>query len=191
MKGAGSSFSAVLLAAGRSRRAGLDKALRPAADGRAMWERQSSVLAAAGATEMFISARPEQKWVPAGAAVVLDARADAGPLGGIVAALERATHGHLMVSAVDLPAMRTEWFSKLWASCAPGVGAVGRHSGATGYFEPLAAIYPREILPAARAALARGEGSLQRLIAAEAARFAVREIGAEAAAWFENRNEPA
>ena len=184
------SWSAVVLAAGRSTRMGSDKAILPAADGRAMWERQGSVLQAAGATEIFISARPEQAWVPAGVAVVRDARADAGPLAGIVAALERAAHGHLMVLAVDLPAMRAEGFGELRARCGPGVGAVGRHSGATGCFEPLAAIFPREILPAARAALGRGEGSLQRLIAAEAARFAVREIGADEAAWFENRNEP-
>lgn len=185
----GAAWSAVLLAAGHSRRAGSDKALHPAGDGRAMWERQCAVLRAAGAAEIFISARPEQSWVPAAALVVRDAVAGAGPLAGVVAALERAAHGHLMVLAVDLPAMRAEWFGELRARCGPGVGAVGRRSGATGCFEPLAAIYPREILPAARAALARGEGSLQRLIAAEAARFTVREIDSDEAAWFENRNE--
>lgn len=68
---------------------------------------------------------------------------------------------------------------------------MGLHRGAGDFFEPLAAIYPRKILPAARAALARGERSLQRLTAVEAARFAVREIGADEATWFENRNERA
>lgn len=181
---------------------GSDKALLPAAEGRPIWERQRAVLAEAGAAEIFISARPEQVWVPAGMAVVRDGVPGAGPLAGIVAALEWTAHGHLAVLAVDLPAMRVEWFSELWASCAPGVGAVGRRRAGEleekregeraerRFYEPLAAIYPREILPAARAALARGEGSLQRLIAAEAARFAVREIGADEASWFENRNGP-
>lgn len=201
-------FGAVLLAAGHSRRMGTDKALLPAGNGGALWARQVGVLAAAGAAEIFISARPEQTWVPEGMTVVHDAVPEAGPLAGIVAALERATHGHLAVLAVDLSAMRAEWFAGLLAQCAPGVGAVGcRAAGGTekgrsgererrsggeqaGFFEPLAAIYPREILSAARAALARGEGSLQRLIAAESARFAVRAIGAGEVAWFEHRNEP-
>ncbi|MBC7369161.1 MAG: molybdenum cofactor guanylyltransferase [Undibacterium sp.] len=179
-------FSALLLAAGRSRRMGSDKALLTTADGRTWWEQQCAVLTQAGAAEIFISARPEQTWVPATMTVVRDAEEGGGPLAGIVAALERAAHGHVAVLAVDLPAMRAEWFARLLAQCAPGVGAVGKNGN---NFEPLAAIYPREILPAARGALARGEGSLQRLIAAEAARFAVREIGAAEAWWFENRNE--
>ncbi len=179
-------FSAVLLAAGRSRRMGSDKALLTTAEGQVWWERQCAVLRQAGAAEIFISARPEQTWVPTTMTVVRDAEEGAGPLAGIVAALERAAHGHVAVLAVDLPAIRAEWFARLLAQCAPGVGAVGKNGG---YFEPLAAIYPREILPAARAALARGEGSLQRLIAAEAARFAVLEISASEAPWFENRNE--
>lgn len=181
-------FSAVLLAAGRSRRMGSDKALLTTVDGQAWWERQCAVLTQAGAAEILISARPEQTWVPVGAMVVRDAEENGGPLAGIVAALERAAHGHVAVLAVDLPAMQAEWFARLLAQCEPGVGAVGKNGD---YFEPLAAIYPREILPGARAALVRGEGSLQRLIAAEAARFAVLEINADEAAWFENRNEQA
>ncbi len=179
-------FSAVLLAAGQSQRMGSDKAMLATADGRTWWERQCAVLTQAGAAEIFISARPEQTWVPATMTVVRDAEESGGPLAGIVAALERTAHGHVAVLAVDLPAMRAEWFTALWGACGPGVGAVGKYRN---YFEPLAAIYPREILPTARMALARGEGSLQRLIAAEAARFAVREIGADEAMWFENRNE--
>jgi molybdopterin-guanine dinucleotide biosynthesis protein A len=187
------SFSGVLLAAGHSRRMGSDKALRAMPDGRVLWERQCAVLTQAGAAEIFISARSEQTWTPPEMQVVRDAVPEAGPLAGIVAALERAAHGHLAVLAVDLPAMPAAWFGGLLAACAPGAGAVGRQAGAArrgGYYEPLAAIYPRGILPAARAALARGDLSLQRLIAAEAARFAVRVIVACEAAWFENQNEP-
>lgn len=172
---------------------GRDKALLEI-DGAPLWRRQRAVLAAAGATEIFLSARSEQPWVPAAAAefagVVTDAVADAGPLAGIVAALDHGSAAaHLAVLAVDLPRMEAAWFRGLAAHCSPGVGAVGRKDG---FFEPLAAIYPREILPQARAALGRGEFSLQRLLGAavEARLMRVVEISPTDAARFRNWNEP-
>lgn len=185
-------LSAVLLAAGQSSRMGREKALLLEADGRTWWERQRDVLTHAGAAEIFLSARPDQSWARAAAgfgAVVGDAVKDGGPLGGIVAALERATQPHLAVLAVDLPRMEPAWFDTLRADCAAGVGAVGRRGG---FFEPLAAIYPREFLPLAHDACARGEFSLQRLLADATRRglLHAREITAAESAMFENRNEP-
>ena len=56
-------FSAVVLAAGYSKRMGRDKALLPApADGVPLWDRQRRVLAEAGAAEIFLSARDGQRW---------------------------------------------------------------------------------------------------------------------------------
>jgi len=195
-------FSAVLLAAGRSSRMGSDKALLVARDGQPLWRRQRDVLVRAGATEIFISAREEQRWA-AGEAVVRDAALDGGPLAGIVAALTRmdATPArvragevaegctHLAVLAVDLPQMETAWFSTLLAEAAPGLGVVGKLGD---FFEPLAALYPREILPLAPAALAKRELSLQRLLAVAVACGLMRgrEISDAEAAWFENWNEP-
>jgi molybdopterin-guanine dinucleotide biosynthesis protein A len=187
-------FSAVLLAAGQSRRMGTDKALLPAGDGRALWERQIAVLKQAGAGEIFISARAEQVWVPTTISVVRDAVLEAGPLAGIVAALERSTHSHLAVLAVDLPAMQAEWFEKLLQRFEAKMGAVGKNTQEHGgYFEPLAAVYPREILPLAKAALVAGDLSLQRLIMTAVARglMAVHEISAKELPWFTNWNEPA
>lgn len=173
---------------------GRDKALLEI-DGQPLWRRQRAVLAKAGAQEIFLSARADQPWVSEAAAgggfarVVADSVADAGPLAGIVAALEVTTAPHLAVLAIDLPRMEAAWFAALAARCAPGVGGVGRRGV---FFEPLAAIYPREILPLARAALGRGEFSLQRLIAAaiDAGRMRVVEIAAAEAALFANWNEP-
>lgn len=179
-------FSAVLLAAGYSTRMGTDKALLPVA-GRPLWERQVDVLRAAGAREVFISARLEQAWVPAGVRVVRDAVPGAGPLAGIAAALAACGESHLAVLAVDLPRMKPAWFAPLAAQCAPGTGAVGRHEG---FYEPLAAIYPRELLPLAEAALAQGNYSLQHLITAAADQFNIQEITVAETAWFENWNEP-
>jgi len=189
---AGPSFDAVLLAAGRSTRMGRDKALLKIA-GRPLWERQRDVLARAGARKIFLSARSDQAWAEAAegfAEIVRDASLDSGPLGGLVAALERCGQNHLAVLAVDLPRMEPAWFTALLADCTPGRGAVGRNGK---WFEPLAAVYPRELLPLARAALERGDLALQKLLA-EAVRLkllGVREISADEAPLFANWNEPA
>lgn len=185
-------LSAVLLAAGRSSRMGRDKALLTALDGRVWWQRQRDVLARTGAAEIFVSARPDQSWADRADgfdAVVRDPAPDCGPLAGIIAALDRAAHPHLAVLAVDLPAMEPAWFDRLRLACGPGFGAIGRRGR---YFEPLAAIYPREILPLAREFWSRGEFSLQRLVADAVGRGLLREreITDGDSAQFENCNEP-
>jgi molybdopterin-guanine dinucleotide biosynthesis protein A len=192
---------------------GRDKALLPAVDGsdEPMWERQRAVLAAAGAAKIYLSVRPEQMWARgAGAAgagpgriagLLHDALPGCGPLVGITAALERATEAtHVAAIAVDLPRMPAEWFGRLRERCGPGVGAVGkRRSGGDGkaypegYYEPLAAVYPRDVRWLAWEALARGGYALQPWLRCAVADGLMREveIGAEEAGWFENRNEPA
>jgi molybdopterin-guanine dinucleotide biosynthesis protein A len=86
--------------------------------------------------------------------------------------------------------MEPAWFAALLADCTPGRGAAGRNGQ---WFEPLAAVYPRELLPLARAALARGDLALQKLLA-EAVRLkllGVRDISAAETPLFANWNEPA
>jgi molybdopterin-guanine dinucleotide biosynthesis protein A len=179
-------FSAVLLAAGRSLRMGADKALLTCA-GEPLWRRQWRVLEQAGAGEILLSVRLDQTWVPAGVGTVTDAVPDAGPLAGIAAALARSHGSHLLVLAVDLPRMEPAWFARLAVRCGPDQGAVGRRGG---FFEPLAAIYPRGMLPVAETALARGDYSLQKLITTAGDLMAVHEITAAEAPWFTNWNEP-
>ena len=184
-------FSAVLLAAGHSIRMRRDKALLEL-EGRLMWQRQRDLLAQAGAAEIFLSARSDQAWAEEAegfTGIVRDASLDSGPLGGIVAALERCGSGHLAVLAVDLPKMEPAWFGTLLGDCPPGCGAVGRLGN---YFEPLAAVYPRELLPLARAALDRRVLSLQKLVASGVAQnlLRVREISAAEEPRFANWNEP-
>ncbi|PAW63984.1 MAG: hypothetical protein B9S34_13405 [Opitutia bacterium Tous-C1TDCM] len=186
------SLTGVVLAAGRSTRMGCDKALLPAPDGGPMWARQRDVLAGAGAEEILLSARPEQPWVAQAkgfAALVVDGFSVGGPIIGVTAALERAAHPHLAVLAIDLPKLPAAWFAALREDCARGVGAVGRHGD---FFEPLAAIYPRELKWLAWEALAKGDYSLQKLVAAGIAAGLLRErkIGPAETPWFENRNGP-
>ena len=159
-----SGFSAIVLAAGRSTRMGRDKALLEI-DGVPLWQRQREVLVAAGATEVFLSARPDQTWTRHAtgfAAVLHDALPECGPLAGITAGIERASRPTLAVLAIDLPEMNAAWFRGLLERAAPSAGVVGRRGE---FFEPLAAVYPREIMWLAWEALAKGEYALQRLIA--------------------------
>lgn len=185
------SFSAVVLAAGLSTRMGRDKALLEAG-GLPLWARQQAVLAEAGAGEVLLSARPDQIWTARAtgfSAVVYDAMPGCGPLVGVTAALERAAHPWVAVLAIDLPALTPGWFTGLLAQCSPGVGVVGRREG---WFEPLAAVYPREFRFLAWEAMVRQEFSLQRLLrdAVAAGLIRVREITAAEAPQFTNWNEP-
>jgi molybdenum cofactor guanylyltransferase len=183
-------FSAVLLAAGKSSRMGRDKALLEV-DGRPLWERQRDLLVGLGAAEIFLSARPDQPWArsaPGFTAVLHDAFPGGGPLTGITAALERSSTPHLVVLAIDLPRMSEAWFERLLAPRAPGVGGVGRNGD---FFEPLAAVYPREFRPLAWEALAAARYSLQPLLsrAVEEGLMKTTAIGVTEVPWFENWNE--
>ncbi len=186
------SFSSVILAAGLSTRMGRDKALLEAG-GLPLWARQQRVLIEAGAAEVVLSARPNQVWANRAtgfSAVVHDAMPGCGPMVGVTAALERAAHPWVAVLAIDLPAITPDWFARLMAGCSPGVGVVGRREG---WFEPLAAIYPREFRFPAWEAMVRQEFSLQRLLRAAVAAglMRVHEISAIEAPQFANWNEPA
>src|SRR4051812_28508946 len=116
-------FSAVLLAAGRSTRMGRDKALLEV-DGCPLWQRQRDLLRASGAAQVFLSARPEQEWARrAGlAALLFDDLPNAGPMSGITAALERTTRRHVLVLAIDLPRMSPEWLRGIVDAAAAGKG---------------------------------------------------------------------
>lgn len=183
------SFSAIVLAAGLSQRMGRDKALLEV-DGIPLWQRQRDVLAKAGAAEILLSARPDQTWTRGAqgfAAVVHDAMPGCGPMVGLTAGLERAAHPFLAVLAIDLPDMTPEWFRLLLDECTTGCGVVGRRGE---MFEPLAAIYPREIMWLAWESLVRAEYSLQKLVAFGVAKGLLREhaITADELVLFANWN---
>lgn len=187
-------FSALLLAAGQSSRMGRDKALL-LAGGEPLWRRQRHVLAATGAAELFLSARENQSWARAATAyfdaVVRDVEHDAGPLAGIVAAFDRATHGCLLVVAIDLPGVTPRYLQRLVFRAGSGRGVVP--AWPDGRVEPLCAVYPRAAAALARQLLERRERRMQEFVAAlEAAGLVAREpIAPAEAALFVNWNEPA
>ncbi len=186
-------FSAVVLAAGLSSRMGQDKALL-VSGGRPLWRRQRDVLAEAGAEEIFLSARDNQAWAQAAtahfAAVVRDVEYDLGPLAGIAAAFDRATHSALLVLAVDLPAMTAEYLQRMGTLAGKGRGAVP--AWPDGRTEPLCAVYPPAAAAFAGRQLDRGELRLQGFVMAlEGAGLIERiPIAAADARLFVNWNKP-
>jgi molybdopterin-guanine dinucleotide biosynthesis protein A len=187
-------FSAVVLAAGFSRRMGRDKALLLAPDdGAPLWDRQRRVLAEAGAAEIFLSARDGQRWANAAAekfaGVVHDAESDAGPLAGILAAFDRALCPRLVVLAVDLPHMTPAYLKKLVAA-ADLRGAVP--AWPDGRSEPLCAVYPREAMAAAAQALERQQLAVRDWVDALARENLVARVAIDPAdaSLFLNWNEP-
>jgi molybdenum cofactor guanylyltransferase len=135
-------LAGLVLAGGRSRRMGRDKA-RLCVDGELLVARQVRLLGEAGVDECWVSVaagkragypevREDVRWVE-------DAVAEAGPMEGIRQVLERTSAGWLLVLAVDLPALEVGFLRTLRGCCADGRGVVpvtrrGR--------EPLCAVLP-------------------------------------------------
>lgn len=182
------SFSAVILAGGKSSRMGRDKAFLDAG-GQTLLARQIAVARAAGAEEIFISGRGDTDYAAFPGRVLHDRLPDAGPLGGVEAALTRAAHPLLLVLAVDLPEIQAALLGELAGHCTSGTGVIPRVQGA---LEPLAAFYPRAARPLARRLLRRKQFAVCGLAERCCAAGRMREVEMTAAAGqFLNWNSPA
>jgi len=183
------SAAGVLLAGGRARRMGHDKA---ALDwgGRMLGEHQAAKLAAGGAWPLLLACRPEQRWTPAGFVRIEDEDSQGGALAAFVGALASVDTTVLTVLAVDLPLMPAELLARLTRTA----GETGKSvvPVRTGIYEPFAAAWHRSALPALQAALSGGH-SLQQVCAALQAdgRLSPHVLTPAEAAWFTNLNTPA
>lgn len=168
---------------------GRNKALIEVA-GRPLWRKQLQTLEEAGARELWVSLRAEDDWLPSDIPNMRDDGA-AGPLGGLISALDACRQPFVALLAVDLPRLPSQWFRSLATRCANGRGAVGWR-GELNAYEPLAAIYPRELLLDAQRALNAGKLSLQAFVAGAVAQQALAQapILPEQAGWFANWNTP-
>ncbi len=180
--------AAVLLAGGKSQRMGRDKALLPLSDGRLLWQRQLAVLRALEPAELFISG-PAREGFPPDVRLLADDVPGLGPLAGIAAALGAMRSSLLVVLAVDMPAMTTACLERLMRKCQDGCGVVPWHPH-TGFYEPLAAVYPRQCRPLAQAKLAEPDRSLQSFVRAAGSMVRAWDIPVEQDALFANWNEP-
>ncbi|MDB6134088.1 MAG: Molybdopterin-guanine dinucleotide biosynthesis protein A-like protein [Verrucomicrobiales bacterium] len=184
-------FAVALIAGGRSVRMGTDKGRLMDARGVEWWRSRLAVLRELGAEETLISCRPDQKhFIGSGARLIFDQWPDAGPLGGVVSCLEAMTAGRLVVLGVDLPAMTGEMLRSLMTVSGPDQGAVF-HNGR--FFEPLAAVYPKDMAESGRRLLKTGNLALQPWLkeGAEAGLLKVVDPPAESQDCFRNLNSPA
>jgi molybdopterin-guanine dinucleotide biosynthesis protein A len=128
-----------------------------------LWEQQTELLDAVCESVAVVSAhRP--KWLPEPRLWIPDIPEIPGPLAGLLAALEWARAmgaTHVIVLAVDLPKMTTEFLSELWTTSSPAVGAVPSQSSGA---EPLAAVYPVEALESLRQQAAGDRWKLQEAV---------------------------
>lgn len=177
-------FAAVLLAGGGSTRMGHDKALLPLTDGRLLWQRQWAILQSLRPDKCLISGYFREGF-PSDA-VVPDDRPGLGPLAGIAAALKATDSPLLLVLAVDMPEMTAEFLSGLLEA---KKGIVPRRDG---WFEPLAAVFPRTALPIAEARLKSGDRSLQTFVRelVDSGLITVIDISPEHDSLFTNWNVP-
>ena len=122
-----------------------------------LWQRQLRVLSQLAPSEIFIAGPPHPEWENTGCTILADARAECGPLGGIVAALRHLSSELLLALAVDLPEMSADYLRRLMGHSAGGRGVIPWRT----CYEPLAAVYPKRSLRVAERLLDAREYSLQ------------------------------
>ncbi|HWY51371.1 MAG TPA: molybdenum cofactor guanylyltransferase [Chthoniobacterales bacterium] len=181
-------ISAVLVAGGKSRRMGQDKATILFRDA-PLWQNQLQILRKLSPKEIFVSAPSQPAWRPSDVTFVPDDQPSRGPLSGIAAALSRITTNHLVALAIDMPFMTESYLRSLCERIEPGRGIVPLIENRA---EPLAAIYPREAQDDVVAALSGSDFSLQSLICQliAADKLVAVEVSTEERALFRNLNEP-
>jgi molybdopterin-guanine dinucleotide biosynthesis protein A len=157
-------------------------------EGEPLWQRQVATLRALSPEQLLIAGPRREEWIAF--EVIADEIAEAGPLAGVAAALQKCTAPHLVVLAVDLPMVTADFFRALLELCEEEQGVVPTAADAT---EPLAAIYPIAAFPLATAALRRGEFAMQKFVRDAIAQGLMREreILPEEMELFANLNTPA
>jgi molybdopterin-guanine dinucleotide biosynthesis protein A len=180
-------ISAVLLAGGKSRRMGEDKAtilFRNVP----LWKIQLDLLRKLQPQELLVSARIDPPWRPVDIQFVADEEPSRGPLSGVAAALSQIKTQHLLALAIDMPFMTGNYLCDLCQRTRPNCGVVPVIEDR---FEPLAAIYPREAGLDLLAALSGSDFSLQSVIRKliVARKLQPIHVSEEEKAFFRNLNE--
>lgn len=182
-------FAAALIAGGRSRRMGTDKAFLDWG-GRPLWNHQLEKLRDLAPSQLLLSCRSDQAFPRQPDVVpVYDEWPDSGPLGGVASCLRQCQAPLLAVVGIDLPLLPVEFLRSLLTECTAECGAVISLEG--NYFEPLAAVYPRAMLAVAEKQLDAGRLAMQEFIRRGIERGWMRAASvATAAKWFTNVNAP-
>ncbi|UCG16126.1 MAG: molybdenum cofactor guanylyltransferase [Phycisphaerales bacterium] len=155
-----------VLAGGRSRRMGRPKALLTLPDGRTLVEHVVGV-ASAVAHDVVILGTPALLPPPlARLPVLVDAKQDGGPLAGLCSLLQYAQNRWALLLACDMPHLAPGVLHRILARAGEDVDAVAfRQDDVRKACHACCALYHPRILPRALDELARGQASLQNLLA--------------------------
>ena len=153
-------LTACLVAGGQSARMGQDKACIDFR-GTPLWRHQLQTLVALEPDEILISGRPGADYASCGYPDVEDQFKNSGPLAGLAALVARAGHPFVLMLAVDMPFITPAYLDSLLKRCKGSCGAVPENSG---FYEGLAAVFPKSALPLAEATLNNRDHSLQRFV---------------------------
>jgi molybdenum cofactor guanylyltransferase len=152
-------LTGLILAGGRSSRMGVDKAMLEF-EGEPLLARIAARLGAV-CEEILVASGDGSRLAAFGLSQVADVLPDSGPLGGLIAGLERAGHPLVAAVAVDMPFVSAALLAAM-ASMRRAEDALVPVS-ADGS-EPLHAVYARSAAGTLRSALAAGTLSLRRAI---------------------------
>ncbi|MDP4626423.1 MAG: molybdenum cofactor guanylyltransferase [Akkermansiaceae bacterium] len=162
----------LVLAGGKGRRMGRDKASILHADGRSFAKRTFDLLMEVGCGEVVLSLRDGQ----AAADDVSDLKVvrdeGDGPMGGMLAGLEISPEADWLVVACDLPELDAKTLSGLLGHEDRFVVYRSAHDGGT---EPLCGFYGAGAAGVLREAMAAGERSPRRVLKANVAKVLVPE----------------
>lgn len=152
----------LVLAGGRSRRMGRDKAALAYQDGVPHVRRTADLLAAV-CERVFVSCRADQQDDPALASLpasvgrIPDAYDIGGPLNGILSALAAQPGAAFLVAACDLPFLSAEALATLVAARDPSRPmTVFENPARENFLEPLCAVYEPSYAEQARAVMTQG-----------------------------------
>lgn len=155
-----SALTVVVLAGGRSRRMGRDKALLPV-DKTPLLQRVIDVAAPLSAHRLLITNTPAShalfSWPH-----VADIYPDKGPLGGLYTALSYAETDYLLLLACDLPYLNGAFLRFLCQQIDEHQAVV---PDSTDGLQPLCALYSRGILENVRLAIEQNRLGMRRLLA--------------------------
>lgn len=181
-------LAAAVLAGGRSRRMGRDKALMEWR-GERLLDRQLRLLKALGPAHLFLSTRLGVSYDGLDVPLVFDREEDRGPLGALDALFARSRASHFLIVAVDMPQLTFDVLQVLLARCTPHTGVVPQQGDE---FEPLAAVYPRACAARLPALLRHGRGAMHDLIqpALAAGELAAWTVPNDWSSAFANWNKP-
>jgi molybdopterin-guanine dinucleotide biosynthesis protein A len=154
--------TAFILAGGKSRRMGTDKAFM-AFEGRTLLSRALDTARSVTADVLIVG---NHEKFAAFAPVVEDVFRDCGPLGGIHAALRASTRELNLMLAVDMPFVSWAFLEYLIGQARSAGDAAVVVPCAGGRWQPLCAIYRRQFAEAAENALRAGRNKVDLLFEA-------------------------